>query len=93
MQARVGAGFTIIEVLVAATLLIISVLATLSMIDRPPPTTAVSKQRDVANALAQEMVERATGGRYTSTRNDLTDVDPAVRPPGSGRPHARRPGS
>jgi len=75
-------GFTIIEVLVAATLLIISVLATLSMLDRANATTAVSKQRDVANALAQDMIERATGGRYTSTRNDLTDVDPTAARPG-----------
>lgn len=75
-------GFTIIEVLVAATLLIISVLATLSMLDRANATTAVGKQRDVANALAQDMIERATGGRYTSTRNDLTDVDPAAVGPG-----------
>lgn len=71
-------GFTIIEVLVAATLLIVSVLATLSMLDRATEATAVSKQRDVANALAQEMIERAAGGRYTGTRNDMTDVDPAA---------------
>jgi type II secretory pathway pseudopilin PulG len=71
-------GFTLIEVLVAATLLILSVLATLSMVDRATATTAVSKQRDVANALAQDMIERASGGRYTASRNDLTDVDPAA---------------
>jgi type II secretory pathway pseudopilin PulG len=71
-------GFTLIEVLVASTLLIVSVLATLSMLDRATQTTAVSKQRDVANGLAQEMIERATGGRYTTTRNDLTDVDPGA---------------
>lgn len=71
-----------IEVLVAATLLIVSVLATLAMVDRATATTAAGKQRDVANALAQEMIERATGGRYTVTRNDLTDVDPAATLPG-----------
>lgn len=77
-----------IEVLVAATLLIVSVLATLTMLDNATATTAVSKQRDVANALAQDMIERATGGRYTSAvaaippRNDLTDVDPAAVRPG-----------
>lgn len=75
-------GFTLVEVLVAATLLIVSVLATLALLDRATETTAVSKQRDVANALAQEMIERATGGRYTNTRNDLTDVDPAAPRPG-----------
>lgn len=75
-------GFTLVEVLVAATLLITSVLASLAMLDRATSTTAVSKQRDVANALAQEMIERATGGRYTTTRNDLTDVDAAAVRPG-----------
>lgn len=82
--SRVGdeSGFTLVEVLVAATLLIVSVLATLALLDQANRSTAVSKQRDVANALAQEMVERATGGRYTATRNDLTDVHPGAPEPG-----------
>lgn len=71
-------GFTLIEVLVAATLLIVSVFASLAMVDNATKTTAVSKQRDVANAVAQEMIERATSGRYSATRNDLTDVDTAA---------------
>lgn len=71
-------GFTLIEVIVAATLLIMGVFATLALIDKGTQTTAVSKQRDVANAVAQEMIERATGGRYTSAINDLTDVRPAT---------------
>jgi prepilin-type N-terminal cleavage/methylation domain-containing protein len=75
-------GFTLIEVLVAATLLVAGVLATLSLLDNATRTTGVSKQRDVANAVAQEMVERAAGGRYTLTRNDLTDVDTAAARPG-----------
>ena len=75
-------GFTIVEVLVAATLLVVSVLATLSLLDNATRTTGVSKQRDVANAVAQEMIERATGGRYTLARNDLTDVDVADARPG-----------
>ncbi|CAN5274938.1 hypothetical protein BH20ACT16_BH20ACT16_04910 [soil metagenome] len=75
-------GFTVIEVLVAATLLIVSVLATLSLLDNATKTTGVSKQRDVANAVAQEMIERAAGGRYTLARNDLTDVDVADARPG-----------
>jgi Tfp pilus assembly protein PilV len=75
-------GFTLIEVLVAATLLVAGVLATLTLIDSATKTTVVSKQRDVANAVAQEMIERATGGRYSSTVNDLTDVSPASTTPG-----------
>lgn len=75
-------GFTLVEVLIAATLLVIGVLATLALLDNATRTTGVSKQRDVANAVAQEMIERATGGRYTTTRNDLTDVDAAAARPG-----------
>lgn len=75
-------GFTIVEVLIAATLLVISVLATLALLDNATRTTGVTKQKDVANALAQEMIERATGGRYTTTRNDITDVDVASARPG-----------
>lgn len=77
-------GFTLIEVLVAATLLVMGVLATLMLIDSATRTTAVSKQRDVANAVAQEMIERAAGGRYNQSRNDLTDVD--LVPPASSTP-------
>ena len=75
-------GFTVIEVLVAATLLVLSVLATLSLLDNATKTTGVTKQRDVANAVAQEMIERSAGGRYTLARNDLTDVDVASARPG-----------
>lgn len=75
-------GFTLIEVLVAATLLIMGVFATLALIDKATQTTVVSNQRDVANAVAQEMIERAAGGTYTHLRNDMTDVDPASSAPG-----------
>jgi type II secretory pathway pseudopilin PulG len=71
-------GFTIVEALVAATILVIGLLATLALVDRATGSTSSSKQRDVANALAEELVERAQGGRYTTTRNDMTDVDPAA---------------
>jgi type IV pilus modification protein PilV len=77
-------GFTMVEVLVAATLLVIGALATLALLDNGARATTQSRQRDVANALAQEMVERATGGRNVLTvdasgnvtgRNDMTDID------------------
>lgn len=75
-------GFTLIEVLVAATLLISGVFATLALIDKGTQTTVVSKQRDVANAVAQELIERAVGSKYTSAVNDMTDVYPAAALPG-----------
>ncbi|PTL56094.1 hypothetical protein C7Y72_13935 [Paraconexibacter algicola] len=75
-------GFTLVEVLVAATLLIGGLLATLTLLDSGNRTTATSKQRDVANALAQEMIERATGGRNSLARNDMTDIDRLAATPG-----------
>lgn len=75
-------GFTLIEVVVAATLFIIGSLATLALLDNGARATSVSKQRDVASALAQEVVERATGGRYTTVRNDMTDIDAGTPLPG-----------
>ncbi len=84
---RADGGFTLVEVLVAATLLVIGALATLALLDNGARATAQSRQRDVANALAQEMVERATGGRNVLTvddtgkvtgRNDMTDIDKAA---------------
>jgi Tfp pilus assembly protein PilV len=81
-KLREESGFTLIEVLVAATLLIIGVFATLALLDTSTKATATSKQRDVANAIGQELIERAQGGRYSLTRNDMTDVDPASPTPG-----------
>ncbi|MDO9407197.1 prepilin-type N-terminal cleavage/methylation domain-containing protein [Patulibacter sp.] len=74
LAARDG-GFTLIEVLVASALLLIGAFATLALLDNGAQATSVSRQSDVGNAIAQELVERSTGGRYTDTRNDLTDVD------------------
>lgn len=72
------AGFTVIEVLVASTLLIISVLATLALLDNGARATSTSLQRDTGNAIAREVVERAQGMTYTTLRNDLTDVQAAA---------------
>ncbi|MEV4418806.1 hypothetical protein AB0L40_02380 [Patulibacter sp. NPDC049589] len=68
------AGFTMVEVLVASTLLIIGMFASLAMLDRSSAATGSTSQRDVANALTQEIVERAQGMRYTNDLNDLTDI-------------------
>lgn len=81
-RPRDDGGFTLIEVLVAATLLIAGVFATLALLDTASKATATSKQRDVANAIGQELVERAQGGRYTATQNDMTDIDATSSTPG-----------
>jgi Tfp pilus assembly protein PilV len=76
------AGFTMIEVLVAATLLIIGVFATLALVDRGAAATSSSLQRDRGNALAREIVERATGMRQVRSTSDstgaITDVNELV---------------
>ena len=53
-------GFTIIEVLVAATLLVIGVLGTVAMVDSSNAETRLSGGREGATNLAREVVE---GGR------------------------------
>ncbi|MGX6447148.1 type IV pilus modification PilV family protein [Patulibacter sp. S7RM1-6] len=66
-------GFTLVEVLVAATLLVVGALATLALVDRGAEATGASLRQDTGNALAREMIERAQGARYTATENALTD--------------------
>lgn len=64
----------------ASLILVVGALATLAMLDNGAQATTTSRQRDVANALVQEMVERATAGTNTTLRNDLVDVDPGASP-------------
>lgn len=63
-----------IEVLVAATLLIIGAFATLALVDRGAASTGSSLQRDRGNALAREVVERATGMRQVRSTSSSTGV-------------------
>lgn len=72
-------GFTMVEVLVAAVLLIIGAFATLALLDRGAQATGASLQRDRANALAQELIERSTGMRFTRSNNDLVGDTAAAR--------------
>ncbi|MCK9248658.1 MAG: hypothetical protein M0P31_06740 [Solirubrobacteraceae bacterium] len=78
---RVGdeGGFTLIEVLVASMLLIVGAFATFALLDRGAQATGSSLQRDRGNALALEVIERATGMRYTRDVNDLVASDAPAR--------------
>jgi Tfp pilus assembly protein PilV len=69
-----SAGFTLVEVLVASTLLLVGVLALLPLLEGGMRTTSENLRRDTANAVAREVVERAQSLRYDVLRNDLTDV-------------------
>lgn len=57
-------GFTIIEVLVAATLLVIGVLGTMAMVDSSNAETRLSGGRDGATNLVREVVEGARSSGY-----------------------------
>jgi len=52
-------GFTMIEVLIAAVVLVIGVLAVLSLFLRASASTVVNRQREGATALAREITEGA----------------------------------
>lgn len=58
-----------VEVLVAATILVIGVFATLALMDRGAAATGSSLQRDRGNAIAREVVERASGMKYVRARS------------------------
>ncbi|MDX8153511.1 hypothetical protein SK069_18070 [Patulibacter brassicae] len=66
-------GFTLVEVLVAATILIAGIFATLALMDRGAAATGASLQRDRGAAIAREVVERATGMKYLRTTTTAAD--------------------
>ncbi len=58
------AGFTLIEVMVAAVLLLVGMLGTLSMVEAANSTTWSTKAREQAVALQREVVESVRGIPY-----------------------------
>lgn len=69
-------GFTLIEVVVVAVILVTGMLSAFLLLDSGAQATNNSSQRDGANAVAEELVERAAGMRYDTVYNDLTDRRP-----------------
>ncbi len=63
-KLRAETGFTIIEVLVAATMVIVGVAAALSLIDRANATTVTTKSREAATSLARELGESVRAVQY-----------------------------
>ena len=57
-------GFTIVEVMVAALVLLVGVLGTLALIDRANATTVTTRSREAATNLAREVIEAARGVPY-----------------------------
>jgi prepilin-type N-terminal cleavage/methylation domain-containing protein len=69
-RARIGSqrGFTLVEVMVAITLLLVGVLGTVTMIDGANAVTGQTKAREGATALARSVLEISRGVPYA----DLT---------------------
>jgi type II secretory pathway pseudopilin PulG len=68
-SARGELGFTIIEVLVAATILLVGILGTVTLIDAAALTTQTTKAREQAVDLQREVVEAARTIPYSQLDN------------------------
>ena len=58
-------GFTLAEILVAITVILVAVLGTVALLDRASAQTSSTKARQTANALMRDIVETAQGVPYT----------------------------
>lgn len=69
-RARAGSqeGFTLVEAMVALSLLLVGVLGTVAMVDTASSVTTRTKAREGATALARSVLEIARGVKY----RDLT---------------------
>jgi type II secretory pathway pseudopilin PulG len=63
--ARQDAGLTLVETLVAATLLLIGALGTFALLDAANATTAASRAREGATNIAREVLEDSRSVAYT----------------------------
>lgn len=61
---RSQAGFTLIEVLVAMTVMLVGTVGAMTLIDRANATTTTTKSREAATSLARELVESARSIPY-----------------------------
>jgi prepilin-type N-terminal cleavage/methylation domain-containing protein len=66
------AGFTLIEVLVAMSILLAGVLAMLALFDRANAATVVDRQREGATSLAREITEGARGVPFDDLVNTVS---------------------
>lgn len=70
-------GFTLIEVMIAALILVIGVLATITLVDGASSAVASTNARVGAASLARQIVEYARSLDYDKLTS--TDMDPALR--------------
>jgi len=74
------AGFTLVELMVAAFVLVVGMLGVLGLLTGALSTTATSNKRVAATNLARELVETTRGLDY----DDLTDVPARLQARGLG---------
>jgi Tfp pilus assembly protein PilV len=72
---RAEAGFSLVEVMVAATVLVIGVLGTVSMVDAASNTTSKNNRREIATATARDVVEAVRGLPYASIMNGTAQAE------------------
>jgi Tfp pilus assembly protein PilV len=80
-RARDSGGFTIVEVAVAASVLLIGVLGALTLFDAASVRTLENKQRESGNSLARELAEQVRAVPYGQL-NDNTIVSKMQALPG-----------
>ena len=78
-SSRDQSGFSLVEVLVAATILVVGAMVTLTVVSAASRASAVNRQRDAATNLAREVVEAVHAVPYdrltaTSVATELQRV-------------------
>jgi type II secretory pathway pseudopilin PulG len=63
---RSECGFTIVEIVVAITILLVGILGTVSLIDAANATTNTTKKREAATNLARQVIDVARKSSYVS---------------------------
>src|SRR5689334_13157248 len=73
-------GFTLVEVMIAATVLVIGMLSTFKLVDSANTTTSLNGARTGAMGLAREIVEYARGTDYDKLTPTLVESALRQRP-------------
>jgi prepilin-type N-terminal cleavage/methylation domain-containing protein len=73
-------GFTLVEVLIAMTVLLVGVLGTLALIDRANATTVTTRSREGAVNVARELVEAARSVPFAKLTPTSLETEIAAQP-------------
>jgi Tfp pilus assembly protein PilV len=92
-RLRPQAGLTIVETMVAMTLLLVGVLGTVRMIDASSSSAANARARDGATNLARELLEDAHDTSYSQVAATGTWLNPTLQGLSGGSGSATNPDS